>query len=233
MANTHAEPRWRPRAAAPVAALALWALALALLPAANRPARAGEAARPLPPCGNGNLCFTADDTEYRRNRVLLHNIVIYQGGSVLRIEAQSAEASSLDFADSTWTLDGAVHVRTPQGQLAADHATVRFAAGRLGSAIATGSPASFEQEAPADDPTRAARGHALNIDYDPVAGEVRLQGEAYLTDGCNETSTERIVYEFAQQRVRAQGSGTGSNGGRVQGTIRPQCRPARPPGGTP
>ena len=226
MANTHAERRWQPPAAAPVAAFALWALALALVSAAGRPAHAGEAARPLPPCGNGNLCFTADDTEYRRNRVLLHNIVIYQGGSVLRIEAQSAEASSLDFTDSTWTLDGAVQVRTPQGQLAADHATVRFASSRLGSAIATGSPASFAQQAPADDPTRAARGHALNIDYDPGAGEVRLQGEAYLTDGCNETSTERIVYDFAQQRVRAQG--TTGGGGRVQGTIRPACRPARP-----
>jgi lipopolysaccharide transport protein LptA len=217
-----------------VAALAPAAPAAAAATAATGEGRqASQPARPLPACGTGNLCFTADDTEYRRNRVLLHNIVIYQGGSVMRIEAQIAEASSLDFADSTWTLDGAVRVRTPQGQLAADHATVHFAASRLGSALATGAPASFAQQPPADDPTRAARGHALTIDYDPVAGEVRLQGEAYLTDGCNETSTERIVYDFAQQRVRAQGNGTASSGGRVQGTIRPQCRPARPAGATP
>ena len=184
----------------------------------------------LPACGTGNICFTADDTEYRRNRVLLHNIVIYQGGSVLRIEAHSAEASSLDFTDSSWTLEGAVQVRTPQGQLAADRATVRFAASRLGSALATGAPASFEQQpAAVDDNGRAAHGHAQSIDYDPQAGEVRLSGEAYLTDGCNETSSERIVYEFAQQRVRAQGAG----GARVQGTIRPQCRPLHPATGTP
>ena len=135
MANTHAEPRWRPVAAAPVAVLALWAIAIA------------------------------------RGRV-------------------SGDR-------------GSVTVSVPS-----DTAAVTCA-------IATGSPASFEQQPPADDPTRAARGHALSIDYDPVAGEVRLQGEAYLTDGCNETSTERIVYEFAQQRVRAQGSGPGINGGRV------------------
>jgi lipopolysaccharide transport protein LptA len=228
MANTHADPGWRPWGPATLARIAPAALllALGLAPAGGGAVRAAEAARALPGCSNGNICFTADDTEYRRNRVVLHNIVIYQGGSVLRIQAQSAEASSLDFTDSTWTLDGAVQVRTTQGQLAADHATVRFAASRLGSALATGSPASFAQHAPADDPTRAARGHALNIDYDPVAGEVRLQGEAYLTDGCNETSTERIVYDFAQQRVRAQG--TTGGGGRVQGTIRPACRPAGP-----
>jgi hypothetical protein len=37
------------------------------------------------------------------------------------------------------------------------------------------------------------------------------------------------VYEFAQQRVHAQGAG----GARVQGTIRPECRPARPSSGLP
>jgi lipopolysaccharide transport protein LptA len=200
------------------------ASATAPVPAAAAAPAAGPS---LPACAAGNICFTADDTEYRRNRVLLHNIVIYQGGSVLRIEAHSAEASSLDFADSSWTLEGAVQVRTTQGQLAADRATVHFVASRLGSALATGAPASFEQQsAGSDDPSRAAHGHAQSIDYDPQAGEVRLSGEAFLTDGCNETSGERIVYEFAQQRVRAQGAG----GARVQGTIRPQCRPAHPPG---
>jgi lipopolysaccharide transport protein LptA len=229
MANTRADYRWWPLAAAPVAAFFVCVCALA----AAGTLAAAEPARGLPACGSGNICFTADDTEYRRDRVLLHNIVIYQGGSVMRIEAQTAEASSLDFTDSTWTLDGAVQVRTQQGQLEAGHATLHFAASRLGKALASGTPASFAQRAPADDPTRAARGHALSIDYDPIAGEVRLQGEAFLTDGCNETSSDRIVYEFAQQRVRAQGSGSGSNGGRVQGTIRPQCRPARAAGGAP
>jgi lipopolysaccharide transport protein LptA len=191
-------------------------------------AQAGSTAAALPACAAGNICFTADDTEYRRNRVLLHNIVIYQGGSVLRIGARSAEASSLDFADSTWTLEGAVQVRTLQGQLAADRATVHFVASRLGGAIATGTPANFEQEpAAAEDAGRAAHGHARTIDYDPQAGEVRLNGEAFLTNGCNEISGERIVYEFALQRVHAQGAG----GARVQGTIRPECRPAHPASG--
>jgi len=209
--------------------LAAQRTALAAGPAQADP-QAGSAAAALPACATGNICFTADDTEYRRNRVLLHNIVIYQGGSVLRIGARSAEASSLDFADSTWTLEGAVQVRTLQGQLAADRATVHFVASRLGGAIATGTPANFEQEpAAAEDASRAAHGHARTIDYDPQAGEVRLNGEAFLTNGCNEISGERIVYEFALQRVHAQGAG----GARVQGTIRPECRPAHPASGVP
>lgn len=194
------------------------------------PAATGEAAA-LKPCGASSICFSAADTEYRRDRVLLHNIVIYQAGSVLRIEARSAEASSLDFTDSTWTLEGAVQVHTQQGRLAADRATVHFVASRLGDALATGSPASFEQQpAAGDDGSHTGHGHARSIDYDPQAGEVRLSGEAFLTNGCNEISGERIVYEFVQQRVHAQGAA----GGRVQGTIRPECRPARPaPGAGP
>ncbi len=222
MANTRANPSAR---AVFRAGLVLAAVLCHGGQAAAEPQVAPAA---LPACSNGTICFTADDTEYRRNRVLLHNIVIYQGGTVLRIEARSAEASSLDFTDSSWTLEGAVQVRTPQGQLAADRATVHFVASRLGGALATGSPASFEQQpAAGDEAGRAAHGHAQAIDYDPQAGEVRLSGEAYLTNGCNEINGERIVYEFAQQRVHAQGAG----GGRVQGTIRPECRPARPPAG--
>jgi len=119
-------------------------------------------------------------------------------------------------------------LRTPQGKLAADRATVHFVASRLGGAIATGGPANFEQDVAAGDDGHTARGHARTIDYDPQAGEVRLNGEAFLTNGCNEINGERIVYEFAQQRVHAQGAG----GARVQGTIRPECRPAHPGNGT-
>lgn len=237
MANTRADRRAAIRRAAGPSATLVAAFAAGLLPAQaaepGRPAVAATAAatpapaaRALPTCAAGGICFRADDIEYRRDRVVLHVIVIYQSDSPLRVEAQSAEASSLDFTDSTWTLTGEVRMRTEQGELAADKATVHFSASRLGDALATGTPASFEQVGETE-PGHGARGHAREIDYDPRAGEVRLTGEAWLTDGCNETSSERIVYEFAQQRVHAQGAA----GARVQGTIRPQCKPARPPGG--
>lgn len=225
MANTRADPpaaAWR--ATGLLALLPPFAFLLALSPAGPAAGAPAAAAAPLPACTTGNICLSADDTEYRRDRVLLHGIVIYRSDSPLRVEARTAEASSLDFADSTWTLTGEVRVRTEQGELSADSATVHFTASRLGDALASGAPASFEQLGDAEG-ARLARGRARQIDYDPVAGEVRLSGEAWLTDGCNETSSERITYDFAQQRVRAQGAA----GARVQGTIRPQCKPARPP----
>ena len=177
-------------------------------------------------CAPGNLCFSANGpADYKRDKVVLHNIVVYQGGSPMRVRAQLAEASSLDFNDSTWALSGAVEVRVAQGKLTADYAQVHFLASRLAMASATGTPATFESYS-------GVRGHAASVDYDLKAGEIRLRGDAWITrDGCNETRAALFVYNLAQKSVHAQGSETAGGSGRVQGTIR-QCKPVRvSPGG--
>jgi len=176
-------------------------------------------------CAPGNLCFSADGpADYQHDKVVLHDIVVYQGGSPMRVSAQLAEASSLDFNDSTWTLSGAVEVRVAQGKLTADNAQIHFLASRLAMARATGTPATFESDS-------GIRGHAASVDYDLKAGEIRLRGDAWVTrDGCNETRAALFVYNLAQKSVHAQGSETAGGSGRVQGTIR-QCKPARAPPG--
>ena len=178
-----------------------------------------------PPCAAGNLCFTASGpADYERDRVIMHDIVVYQGGSPMRVRAQLAEASSLDFNDSTWVLSGAVEVRVAQGTLTADSARVHFLASKLSMAHASGAPATFASET-------GVRGHATSIDYDLGAGEIRLQGDAWISrDGCNETRAALFVYNLAKRSVHAQGSETAGGTGRVQGTIR-QCKPGAP-GGT-
>lgn len=180
-----------------------------------------------PHCATGNLCFTASGpADYERDKVVLHDIVVYQGGSPMRISARLAAASSLDFNDSTWVLSGAVEVRVAQGVLAADNAQVHFLASKLHTARASGTPATFES-------TSGIRGHATSIDYDLVAGEIRLRGDAWISrDGCNETRAALFVYNLAQRSVHAQGSETAGGTGRVQGTIR-QCKPGTTPGVAP
>ncbi len=174
-------------------------------------------------CAPGNLCFSADGpADYQRDKVVLHDIVVYQGGSPMRVSARLAEASSLDFNDSTWALSGAVEVRVAQGKLAADNAQVHFLASRLAMARASGTPATFESDT-------GVSGHAASIDYDLKAGEIRLRGDAWISrDGCNETRAALFVYNLAQKSVHAQGSETPGGSGRVQGTIR-QCKPVRAP----
>ena len=195
-----------------------------------------------PACAGSDLCLcVSGGGEYRRDKVLLNKFVIYQGSSPLRIQADQAEASTLDFDNSNWTLTGAVSVRLAQGQLAADRAIVHFIAGKLSTATVTGAPATFEQQqgqageragAAKNLSFGAARGHAQSIDYDLAGGEVRFTGDAWLSNGCTELSYDTIVYNLVQNSVAAPGPAGG--GGRVQGIIRPQCKPGtHAPGAAP
>ncbi|HLQ11772.1 MAG TPA: LptA/OstA family protein [Steroidobacteraceae bacterium] len=192
-----------------------------------------------PACNTGDLCLcVGGGGEYRRDKVLLNQFVIYQGGTPMRIQADHAEASALDFDNSTWTLTGAVSVRLAQGELAAASATVHFVDGKLSTATVSGAPATFEQLAgtvehpgTAKNPTFGnAHGHAQSIAYDLAGGEVRFTGDAWLSNGCTELSYDTIVYNLVQNSVAAPGGA----GGRVQGIIRPQCKPGmHAPGSAP
>ena len=188
-------------------------------------------------CAKGNLRWSADEgVEYRRDQVLLRNVTIYECGSPLRIEAQRAEASTLDFDNSTWTLTGSVQVRLIQGQLAADTAVVLFSDGRLNTATVNGTPASFEQKSALTETNPdnnailpggvagSARGRAQTIVYKMAAGEVQFVGAAWLSNGCNEINGPSFTYNLAQKSVKTPPQ-KAAGGGRVQGTIRPQCKP--------
>jgi len=201
--------------------LGLLALLMLLVGLSWRREASAASDQPEAACAPGNLCFSANGpADYRRDRVVLHDIVVYQGGSPMRVSARLAEASSLDFNDSTWALSGAVEVRVAQGKLTADNAQVHFLASRLAMASAFGAPATFESDS-------GVSGHAASVDYDLKAGEIRLRGDAWITrDGCNETRAALFIYNLAQKSVHAQGSETAGGSGRVQGTIR-QCKPAR------
>jgi len=196
----------------------------AALPATAAGSAAGTVATPA--CVAGNLRYAAQNgLEYQRDKIALHDLVIEQCGSALRAQARLAEATVLDFADSNWGLSGGVELRVAEGKLDADEAKLHFLAGKLASASATGSPATFESDS-------GLRGTAHTVEYDLAAGEVRLIGDAgadaWITkDGCNETRGGRFVYNLAKGTVLAQGLPGGTGQGRVQGTIRPQCNPAR------
>ena len=174
------------------------------------------------PVGGGNavLHWDAAQLDYQRGQVVLRDVQITQAATT--IKADLAEASGLEFDDSNWTFSGNVRLHMPQGDLSADNATVKFVDSRVSAATVHGSPAVFAGEV--GEGRQAARGHALDIDYDVASGEVRLNGEAWLSDGRNEINGARIVYNVAAQRVLAEGQA--GSGGRVSGTIRPRTTPA-------
>ena len=208
----------------------LGACAAAVAQATAAPAATPPAVAPLTQPSR-QLPVTVDaassEVDYRTNTVVFTQVVISQGA--MRVQADHAHASGLNFANSRWTFEGHVRIDAePRGSLRADQAVVEFRDNRIARATANGKPAQFEQ--PRTDSDQMARGHADEIIYDVNEGTVRLSDDAWLTDGTNEISGPLLVYNIRAQRVQAAApSGTDQ---RVHIVIQPQSGPASAPGKT-
>jgi lipopolysaccharide transport protein LptA len=134
--------------------------------------------------------------------MLRGKVNIVQGD--ISVAADQAEATGLDAQDSHWVFTGAVHVHSEnQGELYSDQATVQFSRGNVAQVEVSGKPAQFEQARAT--PEGRARGHADTIDYDVLAGVVKLIGDAWLSDGRNEINYPQITYNVREKSMQAQG----------------------------
>jgi lipopolysaccharide transport protein LptA len=169
--------------------------------------------------------YEASSSEIERNKLILHDIDMSQGP--MRIKADLAVATGPDkdpVKNSNWVFTGNVHVWMPEGELHADRAEAQISDGRISSTAASGAPASFEE--PPQPGREAAHGHARDINYDVASDQVRLTGDAWLTDGCNEFNSDRITYSVSSQQVEADSHPGGTQ--RIHGTICPQSLPHTP-----
>lgn len=146
-----------------------------------------------------DLEAASSDVDYRNNTLRFRQLVVTQGP--LRVEAQEATATGLDFTKSDWTLTGQVRITMPDGKLTADDAQLAFRNNEIARATAHGAPAEFEHKL--KDSPQVVKGHADTIDYDVQAGTVRLSGAGWLTDGDNVIRGDTLVYGLATQRVQA------------------------------
>jgi lipopolysaccharide transport protein LptA len=187
-----------------------------------------------PVCETGNLCLcAADDVEYRADKVLLNDVVLYQGGSPLQVRAQHAETPSIDFTDSTWNLSGGVSSRLVQGKLQADTAVVHIKKGDLSAATFHGKPATFEESplltAKPGASVTNVHGSAQTIDYDSQSGgEVRLVDDVQLYDGCKEIHGSGFVYNLEQKSLKSLEPVAGAQRERIRGTFQRGCKPQAP-----
>ena len=227
---------------------ALWALLLAAAGSVAAGSAAAETSKSdcdpedrasWPACAAGNLCLcAADDVEYRRDKVLLNDVILYQGGSLLMVHAQHAETPSIDFSDSTWNLSGGVLARLPQGQLAATSATVHIKMGDLSAATFRGTPATFEESTAVSSSAGAAvsnvRGSANIIDYDARGGgQVRLIEDVRLFDGCKDIRGAGFIYNLTQKNLKSLEPAAGAARERVHGTFQRGCKPQAPAASAP
>lgn len=175
-------------------------------------ARGAEEQRRLPI----SLDAASSDVDYRSNRVRFRDVTVSQGDTT--VQADRAEATGLDFADSRWVFEGNVRIRVElRGALRSDRAIVEFKDNRIDRATITGAPAQFEQQREQADVM--ARGRAGTIQYTVADGAVKLSEQAWLSDGRNEITGPVLVYNIREERVQAAGEPGGSE--RVRITINP------------
>ena len=176
--------------------------AILLLTAALLPVPGVGAAGAVPDFSGLPVSVDAASSEIdaRTNTLVFRNVVISQGD--LRVQADHASATGLNFANSRWNFDGNVRINAEQrGNLRSDQAVVEFKDNHIARAIITGKPAEFEQKRA--NSNAVARGHADEILYDLNDGTVRLEDEAWLSDGQNEISGPLLVYNIREQHIQA------------------------------
>jgi lipopolysaccharide transport protein LptA len=147
-----------------------------------------------------SLDAASSQVDYKTNTVVLKDVVISQGD--MKVQADHAHATGLDFDNSRWTFEGNVRINAEeQGKLRSDQAVVEFRNNRITKATIDGSPAEFEQKRATSN--LMARGHAREIVYDLGDGTVRLTNDAWLSDGLNEISGPLVVYNIREQSFQA------------------------------
>ena len=165
------------------------------------------------------ISLDADSTDYdgRSSMLLFEGLRLSQGN--IGVQADKGFASKLDFEDSVWKFEGNVIIDTENGRVECDTADLRFADHQLQLASIAGTPAVFElQRAGNEDSTYAEAGR---LDYDFGAGVIEFSGNAVITEGGNQISSNFLVYNIREQRINAQSGGEGDP--RVKITYTPRA----------
>jgi lipopolysaccharide export system protein LptA len=158
----------------------------------------------------------------RNDRLIFRQLNITQG--TLRIKADEATADPADFANSVWVFVGNVSIRNADTQASSDRAELTFRDNQLRKAVLTGQPARFSQAGAGGKPP--TEGHGQRLEYDLDTATIELVNDAFLSDGKNEVSGNRIAYDLRREVVTA---GT-TEGGQVRMRITPQrTNPATTP----
>lgn len=155
------------------------------------------------------ISLDADSTDYdgKSSMLMFRGLRLSQGN--IGIEADEGRASKLDFQDSVWQFVGNVIIDVDDGHIECDSADLQFTDHKLRLATIQGSPATFRLRRPgSDDETYAEAGL---LEYDLETGVVEFSEQATITEGGNQISSNFLVYNIREQRIKAQSGGNGDD----------------------
>ena len=146
-----------------------------------------------------NLDAESSEFDRKKNQLFFRNLTIQQG--LLKIVADEATATRLDFENARWEFSGNVVIDNEGATASCDFAEIMFRDHRISSAIMQGQPARFEQLQ--IDAERTTEGRADQMEYDAESGIIRMLENAWLSDSSNEVSGNRIAYDLKRQFIIA------------------------------
>jgi lipopolysaccharide transport protein LptA len=142
------------------------------------------------------------------------NVIVTQGPT--SIQAGAARANDVRSENSRWTFQQSVHIVTTEAKLQSESASAAIVGGQLARARAEGAPAQFEQRGARED--GQVQGRAGVIEYDFVAGIVKLTDNVWFSNGKDEFRGDVVIYNVRDERLQINPGGQG----RVRGIIRPR-----------
>jgi lipopolysaccharide transport protein LptA len=142
------------------------------------------------------------------------NVIVTQG--LTSIQAGAAKANDVRSENSRWSFQQTVHIVTAEAKLQSESASAAIVGGQLARARAEGAPAQFEQRGARED--GQVQGRAGVIEYDFVAGVVKLTDNVWFSNGKDEFRGEVVIYNVRDERLQINPGGQG----RVRGIIRPR-----------
>jgi len=146
-----------------------------------------------------NLDAESSEFDRMKNKLHFRGLTITQGP--LSIKADEATATRLDFEDMRWEFSGTVIIENAATTAQCDYAEILFREHRISSAVMRGQPVTFQQLR--IDETQLTRGHANLMEYDVDSGIIKMTDDAWLSDGANEVSGNRISYDLIREFIIA------------------------------
>ena len=134
----------------------------------------------------------------------------------ISIESDEGRGTNGTENNRQYTFSGNVVITVDNGRIECDVADLYFKGSTLSSAVVTGSPAIYElKREDADDMTRAEAGR---LRYDVVAGAIEFSDNATITEGGNQISSNYLLYNINERRIKADSAGTEEDRVRIQYT---------------
>jgi len=149
----------------------------------------------------------ADWSEFDRkqNRLLFRGLKITQG--TLQIEADEATVARLDFENTRWEFSGNVRIKNLNTLVFCEYADIYFQEHRIRNASMRGQPVRFSQKN--IETGTLTEGHAMTMNYDLDTGVISMSEDAWLSDGANEVSGNRISYDLIREYIIADADESG------------------------